>query len=71
MNVEIECTTGRVYELVVSATLGSESEAFLGKKKCTGVGSFQYEWVVEYLTKDELMEMSKVFAKVADMMEGE
>jgi hypothetical protein len=74
MNIEIEVETAFDRPLVVSATvLPDVAEAYIGFKKYKKPGEFKYEWILQYLSQDDLYELAKGILFVADHMtiEGE
>lgn len=58
MQYEVEATTEHVDSMFISWV--DWDEYSLGKKKFVKPGVFEYEWVLEYMTHEDLAELIRV-----------
>lgn len=69
MNIEISPAIEYADEIVISSTFGYDiGETYIGKKKFIEIGKFEYEWFLEYLTREDLLALAEALVFVADHM---
>lgn len=69
MNIEISPAIEYEDEIVISSHFGCDiGETYIGKKKFIEIGKFEYEWFLEYLTREDLLALAEALVFVADHM---
>ena len=68
--IEIAAPIEQVHELVVGVNTGSEGDGSIGWKKGLKQGTFEYEWIMTWLDRDDLRLLAETFLLAADMMGG-
>lgn len=72
MNIEISPAIECGDEIVISCWVGSYiGEAHIGKKKFIEIGKFEYEWSLEYLSREDLLALAEALVFAADHMMAE
>ena len=72
MFIEIEVPSNTENTLVISGLIGEEyGEASIGIKKFISVGKFEYQWILEFLSVDELESLVEAALFVANHMRPE
>lgn len=70
MFIEIEVPSNTDNTLVISGLIGEEyGEASIGIKKFISVGKFEYQWILEYLSVDELESLAEAVLFIANHMQ--
>lgn len=70
MNIEVEPISYGDKVVVISSTIGADydGETCIGVKNFIDIGKFEYEWFLQFLTKDDLIELAQGLLFVADHM---
>jgi hypothetical protein len=69
MNIEISPMIEYANQIVISSVVAcGDGGACIGKKKFIENGKLEYEWFLEYLTRDDLLALADALTFVADHM---